>query len=129
MRHQHSRIGINGKPHHARMVARNLVTSLLLYETIRTTRKKAKAIQPMVDRIIATAKRVEARNAIRAINEVVTDKNACKKVIEVFVKRYSKRSSGFTRIVPVGARKGDGAQLVDLMLIEEKAPKAATPAA
>jgi large subunit ribosomal protein L17 len=115
-----SRTGINAKPHHARMMARNLVTSILLYESIRTTRKRAKAIQPTVDRLIANAKKMEPRNAIRSVNAFVNDKNACKKLMEVFVQRYAKRSSGFTRIVPVGARKGDGAELVDLILVDSE---------
>lgn len=120
MRHRVSRTGINAKPHHAKMMARNLVTSILLYESIRTTRKRAKAIQPTVDRLIANAKKMEPRNAIRSVNAFVNDKNACKKLMEVFVQRYAKRSSGFTRIVPVGARKGDGAELVDLILVDSE---------
>lgn len=131
MRHQKSRTGINSKPHHARMMARNLVTSLLLYESIRTTRKRAKAIQPTIDRLIAAAKRMEPRNAIRAVNAVVTDKNACRKIMEVYKTRYAKRASGFTRMVAIGARKGDGAELVDLMFIDadvQKARTTATPA-
>lgn len=118
MRHQRSKKAINGKPDRARMMARNLVTSMLLYESIRTTRNRARAIQPMVDRLIASAKRMEPRNAIRAINAVVTDKNACRKVMEVYLERFKDRPSGFTRIVAAGARKGDGAELVDLSFVD-----------
>ena len=108
------------------MLERNLVTSLLLYESIRTTRKSAKVIQPIVDRIIASAKRQSGMLAIRSINRVVTDKNACRKVLEVFVDRYKSRPSGFTKMVPAGARKGDGAELVDLMLLDQPAKAAAS---
>lgn len=118
MQHRRSRIRLNEKPDHARQLARNLVTSLLLYEAIRTTKKRAKVIQPMVDRLIATARRSSPRVAIRAINRVVTDKNASRKVMEVLIKRYEKRSSGFTTVTPAGSRKGDGAALVDLQLID-----------
>lgn len=138
MRHKASRNRLIQKPDHARMLQRNLVTSLLLYEEIRTTRKRAAVIRPMVDRLITTAKTKDAREAIRAINTVVTDKNASRKLIEVFKERYSKRSSGFTRTKAVGSRVGDGAELVDMSLVdavvasaapavEKKAPKKAAP--
>ena len=128
MQHRRSRLRLNKKPDHARSLQRNLVTSLLLYETIRTTRKNAKVIQPIVDRLIADAKKKTPHNAIRSLNSVVTDKNASRKVMEVLAKRYAGRSSGFTKIVIAGARKGDGAPIVDLMLLDrevtEKAPAA-----
>lgn len=138
MRHKASRNRLIQKPDHARMLQRNLVTSLLLYEEIRTTRKRAAVIRPMVDRLITTAKTKDTREAIRAINTVVTDKNASRKLIEVLKERYSKRPSGYTRTKAVGSRVGDGAELVDMSLVdavvasaapavEKKAPKKAAP--
>ncbi len=100
------------------MLQRNLVTSLLLYEAVRTTRKRAKVVQPLVERPLTYAQTLVHHQARRHRNRVVTDKNASRKVMEVFTKRYAKRSSGMTRIVPVGSRRGDGAQLVDLLLID-----------
>lgn len=120
MRHQNSRLGLNQKPAHARMLKRNLVTSLLLYESIRTTKRRAKVIQPIVDKLVLVAKKRPEYVAIRTINKTVTDKNASKKVMEILKYRYEDRSSGLTRIVPAGARKGDGAELVDLSLVEGK---------
>jgi len=100
------------------MFKRNLLTSLLLYEQVRTTKRRAQVVAPMVDSIIAMAKSTEPRNAIRAINQVVTDKNASRKIMEVYIKRFASVPSGLTRIVPVGARVGDGASVVDFMLVE-----------
>ena len=97
---------------------RNLVTSVLLYESVRTTKKRAEVAQPLVERIITTAKKLQTHNAIRAINRTVTHVNASKKVMEVLKDRYEKRSSGFTRIVPLGARHGDGAKMVTLELVD-----------
>lgn len=118
MRHKDARNRLKQKPAHARMIKRNLITSLLLYESVRTTKSRAKAIAPMVDRLIRNAKKQLPHNAIRSLNAVVTDKNACRKVMEVLVKRYEKRSSGLTRIKAVGARTGDGASLVDISLVD-----------
>lgn len=125
MRHRRSRLRLTQKPDHAWSLQRNLVTSLLLYEAVRTTRKRAKVVQPLIDRIIATAKSGKPHVAIRAMNRLVTDKNASRKVMEVLRTRYASRPSGFTRIVAVGSRKGDGAQLVDLSLVDGQTGKAA----
>ncbi len=100
------------------MFKRNLLTSLLLYEKVRTTKKRAEAVAPQVDKLITFAKSRAPHVAIRRLNRTVTDKNACKKVMEVFIKRYAKRSSGLTRMQPLGYRQGDGAELVELSLLE-----------
>ena len=118
MRHQNSRLRLKQKPAHARMLQRNLVTSLLLYESIRTTEKRAKVIQPLVDRLISYARNKQPQQAIRLINSVVTDRNASRKILEVYKTRYATRNGGVTKITPVGARLGDGARLVDLTLID-----------
>jgi len=105
------------------MLVRNLITSLLLYESVKTTRARAKAIQPLVDRMIAKAKSRPPHIAVRFLNTVVTDRNAARKVFEVFVDRYKSRPSGFTRIKPLGTRKGDGAKLVEISLVDSATEK------
>lgn len=130
MRHLRSRLRLKQKPGHARMLERNLVTSILLYESVRTTKKRAKVVQPLIDRLITYAKNNPPHVAIRYVNQVVTDKNASKKIMEVYTKRYKNRASGLSRIVPAGVRKGDGAQLVDLTLLDaEVGTKETTSAA
>lgn len=119
MRHRDARQRLKQKPAHARMLKRNLVTSLLLYESVRTTRARAKAVQPVIDRLITIAKKRPPYLAIRSINRVITDRNASRKIMEVFKDRYAGRSSGLTRMTPVGVRKGDGALLVDISLVAE----------
>lgn len=118
MRHRLSRLRLRYKPAHSRVLQRNLVTSLLLYESVRTTKKRAEVVQPIIDRIITTAKTKRPHVAIRAINAIVLHENACRKTMEVFKQRYAGRSSGFTRIVPLGSRAGDGAKTVLLQLID-----------
>lgn len=127
MRHRKGPHRLTQKPAHARMLKRNLVTSVLLYETVRTTKNRARAIQPLVDRLITVAKTRPAHVAIRSINQVVTDKNASKKIMEIYVKRFESIPSGMTSIVPAGVRKGDGAELVDITLVEGKAVAAPVP--
>ena len=116
MRHRHSRLRLTQKPHHAAMLVRNLATSLLLYETIRTTDKRARVVRPIVERLVRLAREKTEREAIRSINRVVTDKNACRKLLDVYRKTDCGKTGGLTRIVPLGARRGDGASLVTMTL-------------
>lgn len=123
MFHRRRRLRLSQKPALARLLLRNLATSFLLYEHVRTTRKRAKVVQPMIERLVHTAKTRSQREAIRALNRVVTDRNASRKLIEVYKNRFGKRGSGFTRIVPAGVRKGDGAEMVDLTLVDQETPQ------
>lgn len=109
------------------MLKRNLLTSLLLHEEVRTTKKRAAVIAPQVDKIINYAKTRTPHVAIRHINAIVTDKNASKKVMEVLAKRFAKKDSGLTRIKAAGFRIGDGAELVDLSLVEGEKVEAPAP--
>ncbi len=125
MRHRNHSNRLSQKPHHSRMIQRNLVTSMLLYEQIRTTKKRAQVIKPLIDNMVTIAKNDRPAVAIRRINQFVTDTNACRKLLEVLKDRFSGRNSGYTKMVPVGMREGDGALLVDLMFVDT-APAAET---
>ena len=109
------------------MLKRNLLTSLLLHEEVRTTKKRAAVIAPEFDKIINYAKTRTPQVAIRYINRLVTDKNASKKIMEVYIKRFAKAQSGLTRTKAVGFRGGDGAELVDLTLVEGEKVEAPAP--
>ena len=106
------------KPAQRRMLLRNLVTSLILYESIRTTVTRAKIVKPLLEKLIHKAKSRPVHIAVRALNQVLTDKNASRKTMEVLVPRFERRTSGFTRTARVGRRIGDGADLVELSLLD-----------
>lgn len=122
MRHQNHSKRLARKPDQARLLLKNLVTSVLLYETVRTTKKRAQVARGMVDRVITVGKNQRPELAIRTMHGMITDANACKKVLEVLKQRYAKRTSGFTRMTPVGQRQGDGALMVELSLVDAAAP-------
>ena len=127
MRHRNKAKRIGRKPNQGRLILKNLATSVLLYERVRTTKKRAQVVRPLVERIITLAKRTERQDrAIRLIRPLVADDNACRKVLEVLRGRYAKRTSGFTRIVPLGMRQGDGALLCELSLVDAVVPSVAT---
>lgn len=118
MRHQKRQSKLGGRPRDARrLLLGNLATSIMIHEKIQTTQAKAKAVQPLVEDLINTAKRKDKRLAIRALNAVLQSELASRKVMDELLKRYADRSSGYTRITNIKFRAGDAAPLVQIELI------------
>ncbi|MGD9642543.1 MAG: 50S ribosomal protein L17 [Elusimicrobiales bacterium] len=98
---------------HRRAMFSNMASSLLLHEKVETTLPKAKELRRVVERVIADAKngrRVEVRRVIK-------DKEIYKKVFEVIATRYKERDGGFTRILKLGARRGDATETALVKLV------------
>lgn len=113
-----------------RALLRNLVTSLIENETERiiTTVPKAKAAKPIVDKMITLAKKDTKHTRSLAASFLMTQA-AVEKLFDKLGPRFSQRPGGYTRIVRVGFRKGDGAEtclleLVDAKLIRRAADRA-----
>lgn len=96
---------------------KNLTSAVLLYEKVSTTKANAKEVKPVIDRLICKAKGMDNVNAIRYLKTMVPDNLAVDKVMQLLLKRYENRTSGYTRIIPTHDRKGDGASMVTIMLI------------
>jgi large subunit ribosomal protein L17 len=96
---------------------KNLTVSIILYEKVKTTESKAKLVKPIVDRLIAAAKKQDLSTAMRSLNGYLPDSNASKKIARDLSERYKDRSSGFTRITPLGFRSGDAAPMVQIELV------------
>lgn len=122
MRHRNHSNRIGKKQDVTKSMLRNMVTSILLYERIVTTKKRANVVKGLVDRVITIGKTKRTDLAIRQINTMVSDENACRKILEVFKQRYANRRSGFTRLTPLGQRGGDGAMLCEISLIDAAVP-------
>jgi len=117
MRHQKKQAKV-GRPRDARrLLLGNLATSLIIHEKIQTTQAKAKAVQPLVDKLINNAKKQEKRLAIRELQTILQNEMSSRKVMEDLIKRYADRTSGFTRITPIKFRAGDNAPIVQIELI------------
>ena len=102
---------------HRGLMLRNLATSIILFEKVKTTRARAKQVVPIVEGLITTAKGGNTVHAIRQINRVILDKNAGKKLIEVLKDRYKDRNGGYTKSVKIGQRAGDNADMVQISLV------------
>ena len=125
MRHRVYGKHLNRTKNQRTALFKGLVRSLILHESINTTSPKAKAIKGLVDRVIVKAKKdsYAGRNFLQGI---LPEKEVRKKLIEEIVPRYEDRHSGFTQIARLGVRRGDGAMIVRMRLVEGgKAPKKA----
>ena len=116
MRHQSNKVTLDRKAAPRRALLANLVESLVLYEKITTTLAKAKALRPKVEKLITAAKANDLA-ARRNIAKVLYTKNATKKLVEVLGPRYAERKGGYTRIVKLGTRKGDGGEEAVIELV------------
>jgi large subunit ribosomal protein L17 len=103
---------------------RNLVTSLLEHERVQTTRAKAKEARQLAEKIITLARRGDLHARRQALSLVRTKKTVAKLFGELR-ERYLDRPGGYTRIIPLGVRPGDGAlvSLLELVGRPEKLPK------
>ena len=116
MRHRKKGKILNRKKAPREMMLRNLAASILLYERVKTTKAKAAAVKPLVEKLITSAKKGDL-TARRKLIAVLPQKMAVKKAMEVLGKRYKERNGGYTRVVKIGARQGDGAEIVQIELV------------
>ena len=96
----------------------NLVASLIAAEAIITTEAKAKAMRPVAEKMITKAKKGGLHNH-RQVVSFLRDKEMTAKLFEEIGPRYAERPGGYTRILKLGARLGDAAEVVLLELVEE----------
>jgi large subunit ribosomal protein L17 len=134
MRHLVGGSKLGKQPAHRRAVLRNLVTNVIERERITTTIARARAARPLVEKMITLGKR-DTLHARRQAAAFLQTSDATKKLFGEIAPRFSDRPGGYTRIVRVGWRIGDGAELAILELIgselkkkEKKAKKEKAPA-
>ncbi len=99
-----------------KLLFRNLATSVILYESVITTEDKARAIQPIVERIIRLGQDSDTLTTRRLLRSYLADENAITKVLNELSGRFNDRTSGFTRRIHMPPRAGDGAPRVMLQL-------------
>lgn len=120
MRHNKKRgMKLGTDASHTRAMKRSLVASLLVNDRIKTLESRAKAIRPDVDRVITWAKRGDLHARRLAIAKV-GDKETVREIFEKAAQGlWADRNGGYTRILKLGRRKGDGAEVVIIELVTE----------
>jgi large subunit ribosomal protein L17 len=125
MRHRNAGWKLGRNTSHRRALLRNLVTSLIERERIVTTVPKAKALRPLAEKMITLGK-AESLHARRQAAAYLTSPASVKKLFETISARFGQREGGYVRIIHMGSRAGDGADMAMVELIgselKEKAP-------
>jgi large subunit ribosomal protein L17 len=116
MRHRVAGRKLSRDTGHRLAMYRNLVTDLLRYEKIVTTEAKAKEARSLAENVITLGKEGNLHARRQALS-FVSDKRVVKKVFDELAPRYADRQGGYTRLVRLGPRLGDGAPLVQLELV------------
>jgi len=130
MRHRNAGYKLGRNTSHRRAVLRNLVTSVVINDRIETTITKAKAIRPLVERMITLGKRGDVHARRQAAAYLMTA-DAVDRLFATVAPRYGARNGGYSRIVRTGIRKGDASEMAFLELLgaehelSEKAKKRA----
>lgn len=102
---------------HRLALFRNLMTDLLRYERIRTTEAKAKDVQAQVEKMISLGKRGDL-HARRLAGAKIYDGKIVEKLFGDLAERYSERGGGYTRVIKLGPRLGDAAEMAIIELVK-----------
>ncbi len=124
MRHKVGQRKLHRDTPHRLAMLNNMVTSLLEHQAIRTTLPKAKEARKIAERIITLGKRGGLSN-VRLAARTVKDREVLQKVFGEYKDRYANRPGGYTRIVRLGFRRGDAAEMALLELVDRPATQAA----
>lgn len=110
---------LGSSPAHQRLLLAGLAASLFTHERINTTQSKAKAVRPLAEKMITFAKRGDLA-ARREVLKHIPDRDVVHKLFSEIGPRYAERPGGYTRILKLGPRKGDGAPMARIELISEE---------
>ena len=113
-----ARLGSN--PAHQRLLLSTLASQLFVHEAINTTEAKAKALRPYAEKLITFAKRGDL-SARRQVLRAIPDRDVVARLFHEIGPRFAEREGGYTRILKLGPRKGDGAPMARIELVERSA--------
>jgi large subunit ribosomal protein L17 len=106
-------------PAHQRLMLNGLAAQLFVNERINTTEAKAKAVRPLAEKMITFAKKGDVA-ARREVLKVIPDRDVVHKLFSDIGPRYAERPGGYTRILKLGQRQGDGAPMARIELVESE---------
>jgi large subunit ribosomal protein L17 len=105
-------------PDHERLMLGTLAAQLFEHERIRTTEARAKAVRPLAEHLITFAKRGDI-HARRQVLKTIPDRDVVHKLFSEIGPRFAERNGGYTRILKLGERQGDGASMALIELLPE----------
>ena len=117
MRHRKSGTILDRKAGPRKALVMNLAQSVILFEKVTTTSAKAKVIRPVVEKLVTRAGDPTLANRRFLLSFFGQRDLAVKKLLEILGPRYKDRKGGYTRIVKIGRRKGDGGEMVQINFV------------
>lgn len=126
MRHRVEVKKLSKTPAHRKAMIRNMLTSLYRYERIKTTLAKSKVLQRIAERLITRAGQDTVHNR-RMVAKWVQDKEILNKLFTEIAPKYIQRLGGYSRIVKIGPRYGDAAEMVYIALVEDEVQESSNP--
>ena len=117
MRHGMANKKLNRTSEHRKALLKNMLNSLIKYEQITTTLPKAKFLKPQADKIITLGKK-ETLQTTKMLMSKLQDITSANKVKKTLSKRYEARNGGYTRIIKLGNRLGDNADMAMIELVD-----------
>ncbi len=127
MRHRVAHRKLGRTTEHRMALLRNLAASLISHERIRTTEAKAKELRPFVEKLVTLGKR-DSLHARRRALAILPQKATVKKLFGEISPRFSARPGGYTRILKLGPRQGDGALMAFIEFVDYRFGGAEAPA-
>jgi large subunit ribosomal protein L17 len=116
MRHRNAGFKLGRNTSHRRALLRNLVTSVIIEDRVETTVAKAKAVRPLVEKMITLGKNGDLHSRRQALAFLMTDASV-ERLFDTVAPRYGDRQGGYLRIVRTGFQKGDGAEKAFIELL------------
>jgi large subunit ribosomal protein L17 len=104
-------------PAHQKLMLGGLAAALFEHEKVRTTEAKAKALRPVAERLISFAKRGDV-HARRQVLRLIPDRDVVHRLFDEIGPRMAERNGGYTRILKLGPRRGDGAPMAQIELVD-----------
>ena len=122
MRHRKSGRKLNRTSSHRKAMFANMAAALINHEQITTTLPKAKELRPFAERLITISRKGDDLHARRRVLRTITNAGIVRKLFDTIAPRFSDRPGGYLRILKLGRRRGDAAEMaiVELVGSEEK---------
>ena len=117
MRHKLGYKKLNRTSEHRKALLKNMLSSLIKYEQIKTTLPKAKVLKPVAEKIITLGKKDNLQST-KAIISKLQNRDLASKVRKTLSKRYKDRNGGYTRIIKAGFRSGDNAPVAIIEFVD-----------
>lgn len=118
MRHRNIKSRLNRHDAHRKATLALMAKAMFIHQSIKTTYAKAKVARKLIERLITTAKH-DSVNARRKVFSVIRDEDVVARLFKEIAPLFSKRIGGYTRIISLKNRRGDGAEIVLLELVEK----------